>query len=68
MVSIQLARSISFSHLNRAEFHRACGGFLRLLAFIRQFGIVGHIVTVLSRWYQHLLKPHQNYDQSCNIS
>ncbi|KAK9242452.1 hypothetical protein V1506DRAFT_547513 [Lipomyces tetrasporus] len=51
-------------YLNRAEFHRACGGFLRLaraghetisptlrlLAFIRQFGIVGHIVTVMSRW------------------
>lgn len=40
-----------------AEFHRACEGFLRLLAFIRQFGFVGYILTLMSRWYQHLLKP-----------
>lgn len=56
-----------FSHSNSlieddsyaAEFHRACGGFLRLLAFIRQFGVVGHILTVMSRSYRLFLKPAQ---------
>ena len=40
-----------------AEFHTACGGFLRLLAFIRQFGIVGHVLTVVSHWYGRVLQP-----------
>lgn len=40
-----------------AKFHRACGGFLRLLAVIRQFRIVGHVLTAMSAWYQKLSKP-----------
>ena len=39
------------------ELHRSCGGFLRLLAFIRQFAIVGHILTTMSRWHRVFLKP-----------
>ena len=40
-----------------SDFHRACGGFLRLLALIRQSNIVGNVLTVMSGWYTALLKP-----------
>ncbi|KFZ23365.1 hypothetical protein V502_02159 [Pseudogymnoascus sp. VKM F-4520 (FW-2644)] len=42
-----------------SEFHRSCGGFLRLLAFIRQFPFTGKVLTSLSRWCGILLKPSQ---------
>jgi hypothetical protein len=42
-----------------AELHRSCGGFLRLLAFIRYFGVVGYILTSMSQFYDALLKPSQ---------
>jgi hypothetical protein len=45
----------NFAH----EFHNVWGGFLRLLAFIRQFPFVGQVFTAISWWYSFLLKPSQ---------